>query len=87
MAAPQQVTQCGCNSGGGIYRYGTRQLIGVFSKIYTHGQNHPVVVPHLGLCTPIDLVYSWLEEHDLDHLIRSERVEQIDLRQLAAPTK
>ena len=75
------------NSGGGIYRSGTRQLIGVFSKIYTHGQNHPVVVPHLGLCTPIDLVYSWLEEHDLDHLIRSERVEQVDLRQLAAPTK
>ena len=75
------------NSGGGIYRYGTRQLIGVFSKIYTHGQSHPVVVPHLGLCTPIDLVYDWLEEHDLDHLISSARVEQVDLQQLAAPAK
>lgn len=75
------------NSGGGIYRSGTRQLIGVFSKIYTHGQGDPVVVPHLGLCTPIDLVYDWLEEHELEHLVSGERVEQADLRQLAAPQK
>jgi len=75
------------NSGGGIYRSDTRQLIGVFSKIYTHGQGRPVVVPHMGLCTPMDLIYSWLESHDLDHLLRSEQVDRVDLRQLASPPK
>lgn len=75
------------NSGGGIYRSDTRQLIGVFSKIYTHGKGRPVVVPHMGLCTPMDLVYSWLEDHDLDHLLRSESVDRVDIRYLAAPPK
>lgn len=75
------------NSGGGIYRADTRQLIGVFSKIYTHGKGRPVVVPHMGLCTPMDLIYEWLEASDLDHLLRSERVARVDLRQLAAPLK
>ena len=75
------------NSGGGIYRADTRQLIGVFSKIYTHGKGQPVVVPHMGLCTPMDLVYEWLEEANLDHLLRSESVDRVDLRNLAAPPK
>ncbi|MEC9048064.1 MAG: trypsin-like peptidase domain-containing protein [Planctomycetota bacterium] len=75
------------NSGGGIYHADTHQLIGVFSKIYTHGQSRPVVVPHLGLCTPVDLIYKWLAEHDLDHLLRSERVERVDLSGLAAASK
>ena len=75
------------NSGGGIYRADTRQLIGVFSKIYTHGKGRPIVVPHMGLCTPMDLIYSWLESRDLDHLLRSERVARVDLRHLAAPPK
>lgn len=75
------------NSGGGIYRADTRQLIGVFSKIYTHGKGQPVVVPHMGLCTPMDLVYEWLEDEKMDHLLRSESVDRIDLRYLAAPPK
>jgi S1-C subfamily serine protease len=75
------------NSGGGIYRADTRQLIGVFSKIYTHGKGQPVVVPHMGLCTPMDLVYEWLEGEKMDHLLRSESVDRIDLRYLAAPPK
>ena len=41
------------NSGGGIYLSESRELCGVFSKIYTHGRGVPVAVPHLGLCTPI----------------------------------
>ena len=41
----------------------------------------------MGLCTPMDLVYSWLEGHDLDHLLRSESVDRVDLRYLAAPPK
>jgi len=75
------------NSGGGIYRADTRQLIGVFSKIYTHGKGQPVVVPHMGLCTPMDLVYEWLEDEKMDHLLRSESVDRVDLRYLAAPPK
>tara|TARA_R110002072_G_scaffold109160_2_gene236377 strand:- start:14487 stop:15665 length:1179 start_codon:yes stop_codon:yes gene_type:complete len=75
------------NSGGGIYRSDTRQLIGVFSKIYTHGKGQPVVVPHMGLCTPMDLVYDWLSEAKMDHLLRSSSIDRIDLRELAAPAK
>jgi len=75
------------NSGGGIYRTDTRQLIGVFSKIYTHGKGTPVVVPHMGLCTPIELVYEWLAKEKLDHLLQSSSVPRVDLSQLAAPPK
>ena len=75
------------NSGGGIYRADTRQLMGVFSKIYTHGKGTPVVVPHMGLCTPIELVYEWLEKEKLDHLLQSNSVQRVDLSQLAAPPK
>ncbi len=75
------------NSGGGIYRADTRQLIGVFSKIYTHGKGTPVVVPHMGLCTPIESVYAWLAEEKLDHLLQSQPVPRVDLSQLAAPPK
>jgi len=74
------------NSGGGIYRADTRQLIGVFSKIYTHGKGQPVVVPHMGLCTPIDLIYNWLTEAKMDHLLQSSSIDRIDLSALAAPT-
>ena len=75
------------NSGGGIYRADTRQLIGVFSKIYTHGKGQPVVVPHMGLCTPIDLVYDWLADAKLDHLLQSHAISRVDLSSLAAPMK
>ncbi|MCB9879118.1 MAG: trypsin-like peptidase domain-containing protein [Planctomycetes bacterium] len=75
------------NSGGGIYRADTHQLIGVFSKIYTHGKGSPVVVPHMGLCTPMDLVYEWLEREKLSHLLQSAPVHRVDLGQLAAPMK
>jgi S1-C subfamily serine protease len=75
------------NSGGGIYRADTRQLIGVFSKIYTHGKGTPVVVPHMGLCTPMDAVYEWLATEKLEHLLQSSTVQRDDLSQLAAPLK
>ncbi len=75
------------NSGGGIYRADTRQLIGVFSKIYTHGKGTPVVVPHMGLCTPIEAVYEWLAGEKLEHLLQSSSVPRVDLSQLAAPLK
>ncbi|HEB53327.1 MAG TPA: trypsin-like serine protease [bacterium] len=75
------------NSGGGIYRCDTHQLIGVFSKIYTHGKGQPIVVPHMGLCTPMSLVYEWLAEAGMDHLLQSEPIQRIDLSALAAPAK
>ncbi len=75
------------NSGGGIYRADTKQLIGVFSKIYTHGKGTPVVVPHMGLCTPIESIYEWLASENLEHLLQSSPVARPDLSQLAAPMK
>lgn len=57
------------NSGGGVYHATSRRLIGVFSKIYTHGKGNPVVIPHMGLCTPIETVRDWLRGEGLDHLL------------------
>jgi S1-C subfamily serine protease len=57
------------NSGGGIFLAEQRCLIGVFSKIYTHGRGNPVVVPHMGLCTPISAIYEWLDGEGLTEVI------------------
>lgn len=75
------------NSGGGVYRADTRQLIGVFSKIYTHGKGNPVVIPHMGLCTPISAVYEWLAQERLEHLLQSHPVPRVDFADLATPPK
>jgi S1-C subfamily serine protease len=74
------------NSGGGVYQNNSHQLIGVFSKIYTHGKGTPVVIPHMGLCTPISLIYEWLRQEGLDFLLAA-RPEQIDQHNLSAPAK
>jgi len=50
------------NSGGGIFDAESHELLGIFSKIYTHGNLRPTVVPHMGLATPLGVVYDWLEE-------------------------
>lgn len=74
------------NSGGGIYRGDTHELVGVFSKIYTHGKGNPVVVPHMGLCTPITAVYEWLGREKMAFVLDSSpRVEAEP--DLAAPPK
>jgi uncharacterized coiled-coil protein SlyX len=49
------------NSGGGIFDAETHELLALFTKIYTHGTVRPMVVPHMGLATPIHVVYSWLD--------------------------
>ncbi len=49
------------NSGGAVFDARTHRVLGVFSKIYTHGNLRPTVVPHLGLVTPMNRVYEWLE--------------------------
>jgi S1-C subfamily serine protease len=49
------------NSGGGIFDADTHELLGIFSKIYTHGSLRPTIVPHMGLVSPLDDLYDWLE--------------------------
>ncbi len=57
------------NSGGGIFDARSHQLVGIFSKIYTHGNLRPTVVPHMGLVTPIAKVYDWIEAGDFAQLV------------------
>ena len=57
------------NSGGGIFDARTRELVGIFSKIYTHGSLRPTIVPHMGLATPLAAVYDWLEEQGHGELV------------------
>lgn len=49
------------NSGGGIFDAETHELLALFTKIYTHGSVRPMVVPHMGLATPLVSVYDWLD--------------------------
>ncbi|MBI5362159.1 MAG: trypsin-like peptidase domain-containing protein [Planctomycetes bacterium] len=50
------------NSGGGIFDAQTHELLGIFSKIYTHGSIRPTVVPHMGLATSMLVVYDWFDK-------------------------
>lgn len=49
------------NSGGGIYHAESRTLIGVLSRISAYKNMIDVAVPHMGLVTPMDIVYDWLD--------------------------
>lgn len=62
------------NSGGGVYLAESRELIGVFSKIYTHGKGNPVVIPHMGLCTPITAIHEWLCREKMDWVLAGDEV-------------
>jgi len=61
------------NSGGGIFAADTHELMGIFSKIYTHGSLRPTIVPHMGLVTPLTRVYDWLEREGYAAMIPDER--------------
>lgn len=74
------------NSGGGIYLADTCELVGVFSKIYTHGKGAPVVIPHMGLCTPITTVHEWLGTAKLGWILEPA-VAESDLGDPSAPPK
>jgi hypothetical protein len=50
------------NSGGGVFLADSLELIGVFSKIYTHGSYRPQVVTHMGLAVPLGVLHDWLAE-------------------------
>jgi S1-C subfamily serine protease len=60
------------NSGGGIFDANTHELLGIFSKIYTHGSMRTAIVPHMGLGTPMPTIYAWLEQVGYGHLIPEE---------------
>jgi hypothetical protein len=60
------------NSGGGIFDAGTHELLGLFSKIYTHGSLRPTIVPHMGLVTPLDRVYDWLAQSGHAELVPAD---------------
>jgi S1-C subfamily serine protease len=49
------------NSGGGIYLAESRQLVGVLSRISAYKNLIDVAVPHMGIVTPMTLVYDWLD--------------------------
>ena len=57
------------NSGGGIFDSQTHELLGIFSKIYTHGAVRPTIVPHMGLVTPLGRIYEWLEREGFAALL------------------
>jgi len=60
------------NSGGGIFHAETDELIGIFSKIYTHGTLRPTVIPHMGLAVPLDEIYEWMEREGYASLTPAE---------------
>jgi S1-C subfamily serine protease len=61
------------NSGGGIYDARNDELIGIFSKIYTHGASHSTIVPHMGLATPMPIIYEWLERQGHASLFKPDQ--------------
>lgn len=50
------------NSGGGIYHADSRAMIGVLSRISAYKNMIDVAVPHMGLVTPMEQVYAWLDK-------------------------
>ena len=60
------------NSGGGIFDAKTHELLGIFSKIYTHGSLRPTIVPHMGLVTPLTKIYDWLASVGYGDLVPSD---------------
>jgi len=75
------------NSGGGIFDARSHELIGIFSKIYTHGSLRSTIVPHMGLVTPMPAIYDWFERvgyRELAHA--SEALEPGDPQEAALST-
>ena len=60
------------NSGGGVFLEESRELIGIFAKIYTHGSFRPQVITHMGLAVPLDVIHNWLAEESYGFLLPSQ---------------
>jgi hypothetical protein len=41
----------------------------------------------MGLCTPMESIYEWLQSEKLDHLLQSSTVNRVDLSHLASPPR
>ena len=67
------------NSGGGIFHSETHALLGIFSKIYTHGSVRPTIVPHMGLMTPLTTIYDWLATQGYDVVAQQNGAEGVHL--------
>jgi S1-C subfamily serine protease len=72
------------NSGGGIFDAQTHELLGIFSKIYTHGSMRSTIVPHMGLATPLATIYDWLDREGYAYL---EAPETVARPQVASATR
>lgn len=57
------------NSGGGIFHLETENLVGISSMIYTYGKRQPMVVPHMGLFVPMNVVRPWLSQEGFAFLL------------------
>lgn len=66
------------NSGGGVFLEESHELVGIFSKIYTHGTYRPQVVTHMGLAVPLATIHAWVQEIGYGHILPS--VEKSDPR-------
>ncbi len=63
------------NSGGGVFLEESHELVGIFSKIYTHGNYRPQVITHMGLAVPLDTIHDWLEEIGYEHILTPTLIE------------
>lgn len=50
------------NSGGGVFLADTRELVGIYARIYTQGGYRPQVIPHMGLAVRLEDIHAWLED-------------------------
>jgi hypothetical protein len=57
------------NSGGGVFLEEGHELVGIFSKIYTHGSYRPQVVTHMGLAVPLSTIYEWVKLIGYDRIL------------------
>lgn len=73
------------NSGGGVFLEETHELIGIFSKIYTHGNYRPQVITHMGLAVPLETIHAWLIEIGYGFLVEKAQVEVSSAEEASAP--
>ena len=61
------------NSGGGVFLEETHELVGIFAKIYTHGNFRPQVVTHMGLAVPLPELHGWIKDAGYEQLLPADQ--------------
>lgn len=56
------------NSGGGIYRAESQELIGFLSRVSAYNNFINIAVPHMGIFVPMSEVYDWMDTEFLTYL-------------------